>query len=52
MKTNKISIVANMEKHNGRHWIDLETKTRYMELYGVIFVWDPVSELWRYAEEG
>ena len=52
MKTNKISIVANMNKHKGKHWIDQETKTRYMDLYGITFVWDPISETWRYAEEG
>lgn len=51
-KTEWTLIAANMGKNRGKHWIDRENKTRYMEIYGVVFVWDPTSETWRFAEEG
>ena len=43
-------IDANMNSHNGRHFIDRENKRRLMEYHGTLFVWDADREIWLFLE--
>lgn len=44
-------IAANMNSHNGRHFIDRKNKQRKMEYHGTLFVWDASREIWLLAED-
>ena len=42
-------IEANMNKWNGRHFLDRDNKRRMMEYKGVLFVWDADAEVWDFC---
>lgn len=45
-----IWLEANLFKFNGRrYWV--ENGKRYMDYNGVVFEWNPNSELWEYKED-
>lgn len=45
-------IEANMNKFNGKHYTNTETKTHYMEYKGVVFEWNAEREIYEYSEYG
>ena len=46
-----LEIEANMYAWHGKHWVDREKKVRYMVYRGVLFRWNPDSELWEFCGE-
>ena len=44
-------IYANMNSHDGRHFIDRKNKRRMMEYRGTLFVWDANREIWLFQED-
>ena len=50
-KNDMLWIEANMNKWNGRHFIDRENKRRMMEYKDILFVWDADREVYDFCEE-
>lgn len=44
-------IEANLRKFTGKHFLNEQEKTRYMEYKGVLFKWDADREIYVYADE-
>jgi len=50
-RSDMLWIEANMNKWNGRHFLDKENKRRMMDYKGILFVWDADLEVWNFCEE-
>lgn len=50
-KADTILIAMNLTgKYHAKHWVNHDTKTRYAEWLGIVFKWNPDSELFDYCD--